>query len=641
MKKNILAVSISAAVLSFGLVGGAQAVTSVAGASTGTALTLNGDGVGHMLVVPYFTAQAENSTLINLVNTDTVNGKAVKIRFRGAANSDDLLDFQVFLSPGDVWAANISKNPTTGYAQLTTKDNSCLIPAKAAGKGATTTFAFSDFRLDTGYMTGADAKAAGTREGYVEIFNMADIPPVAAYPSTATVGGTIVGNTIVLAAGIAASTSSTANPLFTAIKHAAQEAPCGTLITTTLAALDPVFEANQTAAPTLLGSVSNGMLAPTTGLMANWTIINVVGAAAWSGKAVAIQASVTGVTTATTKGNLVFFPQKAAAQLTPQTWTADPLLRAASFRLDSLGEVTSLMPGSITAVLPAAITTQTQDLPDMSTPYFEGAIAETQAVALTRAFAAKTARNEFLTDASINASTDWVFSMPTRRYNAALNYGAINAPTSIFGGVDTGVRFTNLDVASYVATGAQWVPAFGAQANDDNNFFNKNNAKTVQSPTVANSASRMLCVSGITTSWLDREETAPVSGAVATVSPTPIVPGLVFCGEDQVLSFNLGTSAAPSRSLKSTLTLKDLDLGLISPTLAFADGWMTLATPGLTRLTNALVTSTAATTTTPATVALQATTAGNNGLPVIGGAFMKAAAGTATFGTYFDHRFTR
>ena len=75
MKKNVLALSITAAVVGLGFAGGAQAMTSIGGASTPSELQLNGDGVGHMLLVPYYSAQAENATLINLVNTDTANGR--------------------------------------------------------------------------------------------------------------------------------------------------------------------------------------------------------------------------------------------------------------------------------------------------------------------------------------------------------------------------------------------------------------------------------------------------------------------------------------------------------------------------------------------------------------------------------------
>ncbi|MFO1212060.1 MAG: hypothetical protein U1E74_05750 [Paenacidovorax caeni] len=42
---------------------------------------------GHILTVPYF-AQGTNKTLLNIVNTDTVNGKAVKLRYRAPPTPD-------------------------------------------------------------------------------------------------------------------------------------------------------------------------------------------------------------------------------------------------------------------------------------------------------------------------------------------------------------------------------------------------------------------------------------------------------------------------------------------------------------------------------------------------------------------------
>ena len=35
------------------------------------------------------------------INADPPKGEPVKVRFRGAANSDDILDFSVFLSPNN------------------------------------------------------------------------------------------------------------------------------------------------------------------------------------------------------------------------------------------------------------------------------------------------------------------------------------------------------------------------------------------------------------------------------------------------------------------------------------------------------------------------------------------------------------
>lgn len=609
MKKNVLALSMTAAILSLGLASGANAMIGGAAAAgaTSTSLNLNGDGVGHMLIVPYYTAQDTNSTLINLVNTDLVNGKAVKVRFRGAANSDDVLDFQVFLSPGDVWAANVSKGPL-GNAVLTTKDTTCLRPDRAA-VGATTTFPTSTARLDPS-LTG-DALMNGTREGYVEILNMADIPPVAAWPNglATTVAATGAVNTT---AGAAAA-GSTANPLFTAIKHVAKVAPCGAVLTA-LDGIDPTFESATANAISVgaTGSRTIGMLPPTTGLMANWTIINVVGAAAWSGNAVAVEGRVAGVAGT---GSVSYFPQTGtltgnAVAATIDNFTADPILHNQGFRLDSTPAV---------AIAAKVLAANQNDLPDLSTPYILDAAVnaattgpKSQAALLSRALAAKSATNEFLTDSSISAATDWVFSMPTRRYSVAMAYSKVGASAGV-GLTDTGVRYSNLGVNAAALTPAGTTMADAAYAAAaaalDTGYFSRFNASTVV--TTANGG-RQICVNGITVTATDREET--VTTAAATLSPATAGSPVLFCGEDSVLSLNLASTAAPTRALKGTVTQRDIDWS----TNGYVDGWMTLATPG-----NA------------------ATIGATFGLPTLGGAFMKAAAGTATFGTFYNHRFTR
>ena len=99
MKKNVLALSIAAMVGGFAGVASAQTFpNSGMVAPTATTLERSEGGAGHILVVPYFTSQNDNMSVFHVVNTDTVNGKALKVRFRGAANSDDILDFTVFLS---------------------------------------------------------------------------------------------------------------------------------------------------------------------------------------------------------------------------------------------------------------------------------------------------------------------------------------------------------------------------------------------------------------------------------------------------------------------------------------------------------------------------------------------------------------
>ena len=268
MKKNVLALSITAALAGLGFSGGAQAITSIITGNAG-GLALSADGVGHSLVVPYYSAQGSNNTLINITNTDTANGKAVKVRFRGASNSDDVYDFQVFLSPGDVWTANVSKG-TDGRAQLTTTDKSCTKPANVNGS-------FVTARLDP-KLAAADL-ANHTREGYVEIFNMADIQP----------------------------NSSLADEVF----HVAGVPACKGTSWTALDTNSASYE---------------GLTFPTTGLMSNWIVINVADAGAWSGEATAVYAY--GALGAPMNGNLVYWPQTSVAVGASNigAFTADPLL---------------------------------------------------------------------------------------------------------------------------------------------------------------------------------------------------------------------------------------------------------------------------------------------------------------------------
>jgi hypothetical protein len=63
-------------------------------------------------------------------------------------------------------------------------------------------------------------------------------------------------------------------------------------------------------------------------------------------------------------------------------------------------------------------------LPDLSTPYVGGITAVQQAALLSGVWAKTSVRNEYFTDDRVNAATDWVFTLPTRRYSMAVDYAA-------------------------------------------------------------------------------------------------------------------------------------------------------------------------------------------------------------------------
>jgi len=477
MRKNALAMSIAALVGGMGFVGAASAdVIAGTGAPSATTLGLTDatqlqlapGGIGHQLLVPYFNAQNGNATIISLTNTDTVNGKVVKVRFRGASNSDDILDFTVLMSPGDVWNATVTAPSATSPAQIVTNDRTCTLPQLSAGVPQQ----FVTNRLTT---KGGTDVANNTREGYIEIFNMADIQ-----------SGTALFD------GSAAAKQSN---LYTAIKHVNGVPPC-----TSTAINTAIFTTNWTAGGGEAGPAGRGLATPTTGLFGNWTIINVPQTTTYSGSMVAVQALT--AAGANGRGNFVVFPQSATAYGNADAVTADPLLRTNS--CTTQGAALPACPAA-NVLAAAAIPAAFFDLPDMSTPYVTGVTALQQAAILTQALAVQTITNEYATDAIITAKTDWVFSMPTRRYSVAMDY----------------TPATSRRVYSPVA-----VPAGGAGAG--NAFFHDGNTR------INPANAQQICVDATSQVFYDREETTKSSGAVFSPGNISIT---TFCGETSVLSF--------------------------------------------------------------------------------------------------------
>lgn len=395
MKKSILALGAAVAVGGFGFAGAAHAVAYFGAGATfthttaaaATQLALNAGGTGHMLYTPYYSAQGAVGTLLNITNTDTVNGKAVKVRFRGAANSDDVLDFTVLLSPGDVWTASLVQDAATGLPLLTTGDNSCTLPAiPAAG------VPFNPGRLPD-YLS-AEARVNHTREGYVEFLNMADIPP-----------------------------STVADSLYKNIKHVngvpgnCAGGGVSNLVTTN------VLDAT--------GMEAAGLWAPTGGLMGSWAVMNQNELAVYGGAMTAVQAQT--AAGANGYGNIIFSPQSDAAVGTPAGLpavahlTADPLLHG-------LGE--------------AYLEPLWYDLPDMSTPLVAApALGAPQLQVKNMDIARGVVVNEYVADANgaVPMMTDWVVSQPTRRYYAAVDYStsATNAKIVYNNSMGGAVAFAN------------------------------------------------------------------------------------------------------------------------------------------------------------------------------------------------------
>lgn len=504
MKKSLLALGAVAALGGLGFSGAANAVWVVDSAANAQAHTLSAStdtGVGHILVTPYFSTAGSTGTLLTVVNTDATNGKAVKVRFRGAANSDDILDFTVLMSPGDVWSASVTQGPD-GKSRLSSPDTSCVLPAQPTGDGVS----FSDARLDS--KLSVEARAAHTQEGYVEWLNMADIRP--------------------------------GSPVFTASKHVNGVAPCHTTAATaaTLARLmDP------TEALSVADASTFGLTAPTGGLMGNWSIYNAQNVTSYGGASSAIVALDTTVTP----------PAPAAARLffAPQIGASNPFFPAASGTVQwtggsYLGEtadplLTNAASGGIQAIpmLPF-------DLPDLSTPYVNGsAFAPAQSTSLSASLATSAVMNEWTagSDNGVNFSTDWVFSQPTRRYHAAVNY-LTTPPSAVYNSFSS-------------------------------DFFYPPSSMVSKTLGAGGAYGTVLCLQdGVATyNAYNREEATIVPTFNGEWSPgTPVGKTPGFCGEVAVLTFG-----EQSQALSAKLTTYQ-----IGSLPAGGAGWMSVGLPGVT-----------------------------------------------------------
>ncbi|WP_386070205.1 hypothetical protein ACFJIW_06795 [Tahibacter sp. UC22_41] len=171
MKSNVLNAAIAAGlVAAVGMAGGAQAVE------------LSADGLGQVLIYPYYTVNRNQQTVISVVNASNA-AKAVKVRFLEGYNAREVLDFNLFLSEYDVWTGTVFALTDAGFsgddAALLTVDRSCTAPDKSVWTGVLGTGrpyqVFQDFAYTGAHQDSGPVDKARLREGHVELMQMADL----------------------------------------------------------------------------------------------------------------------------------------------------------------------------------------------------------------------------------------------------------------------------------------------------------------------------------------------------------------------------------------------------------------------------------------------------------------------------------
>jgi hypothetical protein len=122
-------------------------------------------GMGQVLIYPYYTVNAGHATLLSVVNT-TDDAKAIKLRFREAVKGRPLLDVNLYLGAYDVYTAGVVADGDDGPVRLLSTDTSCIV---SAGDATAATTAL-ELRYD-----GPDDGRPGlqrTREGWIEVIEM-------------------------------------------------------------------------------------------------------------------------------------------------------------------------------------------------------------------------------------------------------------------------------------------------------------------------------------------------------------------------------------------------------------------------------------------------------------------------------------
>jgi hypothetical protein len=119
MKLNIRKKLVSVAVASVVAGGAMMAIPA-------QAMNVSQNSVGQVLLYPYYSVKSGYDTVLTVVNTSAKTA-VFKIRWREAMDSDEVRDFNVILSPHDVWNGAVTQ-AVDGTTIFRTYDKSCTSP---------------------------------------------------------------------------------------------------------------------------------------------------------------------------------------------------------------------------------------------------------------------------------------------------------------------------------------------------------------------------------------------------------------------------------------------------------------------------------------------------------------------------------
>ena len=160
------------------IVSGAAALALMGTAAMAANVTVEEDGTGDYLLAPVYYAVANWETTLKVVNTNTNRAIVAKVVIREAKDSKEIIDFPIYLTPGDVWEGTIKV--ANGHVVVTSSDDSMMLGFDNTGgpalKGDVQTITIDN-------SVPADPNAGSNWYGYVEIFGLAAYDPTAIDPA--------------------------------------------------------------------------------------------------------------------------------------------------------------------------------------------------------------------------------------------------------------------------------------------------------------------------------------------------------------------------------------------------------------------------------------------------------------------------
>ncbi len=115
-----------------------------------------------VLLFPYYNVNNGFISMYNIRNTHNET-KAVKIRFRESRVSNDVLDFNVYMSPYDHYSFFLQYDPAAKVVRIVTGDNTCSYPSKDLVNQQTFLQAYKNTEL------------SDLNEGYIEVIEMGNL----------------------------------------------------------------------------------------------------------------------------------------------------------------------------------------------------------------------------------------------------------------------------------------------------------------------------------------------------------------------------------------------------------------------------------------------------------------------------------